>query len=155
MFKDVEQLKGYFSQDIQLFITDELFMNEFSLLIPINYVIQEKFPYWYLKGLEYMSVRVNYLDFLPEKLFPLTTTSFNISGEVPCTDHEQAKDLVEKLGSENIIFYKGNDTLSGNPSTMIKLSQNLKEHFILRKGSKWAELESILKRPPYFQHIST
>ncbi len=140
LFSSMEEFYEYVQ--LPTFLTKEwlqlFFSMETSLLVPLEWMKKE-IPFFIYQGSEFVSLRVLEFPFLKimtrELSGPLTTTSLNLTGQLPIVDYNEAKKFHEEY-APHLIFAAGNkEKLSGRSSTMMKVGADL-NFSVLREGGK-------------------
>lgn len=158
MFSNLEHLEEYFSfpQKFNPQKLKELFSLEVTILVSLEYA-RKKIPSWITRGEERIAFRClesnKGIKHIIERVgAPITTTSFNLTGENPIKDEKGASQLFEKLkvnfsNKIELINQDPDISLSGNSSSIVAIdfsSSPLKFEF-LRKGTYNKEILEVFR----------
>lgn len=144
LFSSIAQLRQYIA--LPKTLGDDWLKHFFSLestMAISRSLASDRIPSWVLGDSDLVAVRC--LDFhgtneiIDQLHSPITTTSFNLSGQPALSNRDEAYDLYLKIASTHSFIDDPSATLSGNSSTIIKLESDF-TFTVLRKGNKTEEI---------------
>ena len=148
LFGSYDQMENYLNFDYGLLSKEkvlEIFDLQSTFLIPKDWYTDERIGPWVYGESTHIGIRVLALPWIKEITLggPITSTSFNITGDPSITEVKKARELFEAKCSECSFVYPTKDHRHSLASTIIKIDGN--DFSIIRAGGHAEKIREILE----------